>query len=187
MRRSLTKDLFTVLGAAFTGWLLLQRLGHGRPTRRPLSQAADQIPLSAPPKTRRGPTPAMLVSLSVALVAALGAGYFYNTYTASRERQRQAEFLTGGDVHRGRIDILRYGCAGCHTISGIPRADGLVGPPLTTLSQRVYIAGMLKNTPDNIVRWIVNPREINPQTAMPVTGISQAEARDVAAYLYTLD
>lgn len=187
MRRSLIKGLFTVLGVAFTGWLLLHRLGREQPARKSSFHAADQITLSAPPKARRGLSPAVLLSLSIALVAALGAGYFYNAYTTSRERQRQAELLTGGDVHRGRIDILRYGCAGCHTIRGIPRADGLVGPPLTTLSQRVFVAGVLKNTPDNLVRWIVNPREINPRTAMPVTGISQAEARDVAAYLYTLD
>jgi cytochrome c1 len=43
---------------------------------------------------------------------------------------------------------------------------------------------MLLNTPENLVRWIVDPRAVNPHTAMPVTGISAAEARDVVAYLY---
>ena len=54
------------------------------------------------------------------------------------------------------------------------------------VGRRVYIAGVVTNTPDNMVRWIVDPPSIDPQTAMPVTGISIAEARDVAAYLYSL-
>jgi cytochrome c1 len=37
-----------------------------------------------------------------------------------------------------------------------------------------------------MVRWIVNPPFIDPLTAMPATGITEAEARDVAAYLYSL-
>jgi cytochrome c1 len=35
-------------------------------------------------------------------------------------------------------------------------------------------------------RVIVNPKQFTPQTAMPITGISEREARDVAAYLYRL-
>jgi cytochrome c1 len=44
---------------------------------------------------------------------------------------------------------------------------------------------MVTNTPTNMVQWIVNPKEINPRTAMPVTGISDKQARDVAAYFYS--
>jgi len=46
---------------------------------------------------------------------------------------------------------------------------------------------MLPNSPENLIRWIVNRREVNPKTAIPVTGISEEEARDVAAYLYSLN
>jgi cytochrome c2 len=81
---------------------------------------------------------------------------------------------------------VKYGCSGCHTIPGIPRANGLVGPPLNSMSGRLYVAGMLPNTPDNLVYWIFNPRQVNPKTAMPMTGISAAEARDAAAYLYSV-
>ena len=80
--------------------------------------------------------------------------------------------------------MRRYGCAGCHTIPGIPGGDGQVGGSLAGLSHRVYIAGVVTNSPDNLVGWIVAPQAFSPRTAMPATGISEAEARDVAAYLY---
>ena len=92
--------------------------------------------------------------------------------------------LTGGDAWRAPPLLRRYGCAGCHDIPGIPGADGLVGPPLGNLRQRVLIGGTLPNTADNLVKWIVAPTTIHPASAMPNTGISEAEARDIAAYLY---
>jgi cytochrome c1 len=94
--------------------------------------------------------------------------------------------MTGGDPHKGRIAIERYGCQSCHTIPGIRGADGLVGPPLTKIASRVYIGGVLPNTPDNMIRWIRNPKEIDQLTAMPNTGVSEPDARDIAGYLYTL-
>jgi cytochrome c1 len=80
--------------------------------------------------------------------------------------------------------MITYGCAGCHEIPDLAGPSGRVGPPLRTISERVYIAGVATNTPENLVGWIVNPKALNPKTAMPVTGISEAEARDVAAFLY---
>jgi cytochrome c2 len=95
--------------------------------------------------------------------------------------------VAGGDPERGKQTIRQSGCPGCHTISGIPEAKGLVGPSLEHLAERVYIAGVLPNTPDNLVAWIRNPPGIDPLTAMPASGLGEAEARDAAAYLYTLD
>jgi cytochrome c1 len=92
--------------------------------------------------------------------------------------------MTLGDPDRAPELFRRYGCSGCHTVPGIPGADGQTGTPLTELSKRVYIAGVLENRPDNLIAWIVSPRSFSPQTAMPATGISEQEARDVAAYLY---
>ena len=83
--------------------------------------------------------------------------------------------------------MLANGCAGCHTIPGVPGAQGLVGPRLDgTLAQRVYIGGSLPNTPANLIRWLRASREVDPRTAMPSTHISEQDARDVAAYLYAL-
>jgi mono/diheme cytochrome c family protein len=79
--------------------------------------------------------------------------------------------------------MIRYGCAGCHIISGVPGAEGQVGPPLRRFGARVYIAGKLPNGTANLVRWLINPASIDPHTAMPITGINETEARLVAAYL----
>src|SRR4051812_18035577 len=60
----------------------------------------------------------------------------------------------GGDTSRGAAAMFRYGCGTCHTIQSLPNAHGLVGPPLTGLRDRMYVAGMLQNTPENLRRWI---------------------------------
>lgn len=95
--------------------------------------------------------------------------------------------ITGGNPEQGKIALQAYGCGACHTIPGINSANSLVGPPLIGIAQRTYIAGVLVNTPDNLVCWIRNPQAVDPQTAMPDTGVNQADARDIAAYLYSLD
>jgi cytochrome c len=95
-----------------------------------------------------------------------------------------AKAMTGGYPSRAPELIRRYGCAGCHTIPGIPGGDGQVGGPLKDLRQRVYVGGVVLNSPDNLTQWMVSPQTFSPRTAMPATGISEAEARDVAAYLY---
>ncbi|WP_245293012.1 c-type cytochrome [Rhizobium acidisoli] len=100
------------------------------------------------------------------------------------ERQAAAIALTKGDPARAPVIFRRYGCSGCHTIPGIEGADGKVGGDLSGLRERVYIAGVLNNSADNLVDWIVAPQTYSPKTAMPATGISEKEARDLAAYLY---
>jgi cytochrome c len=97
-----------------------------------------------------------------------------------------ANALTGGDARKGAIAIRDHGCASCHTIPGIEGADAQVGPPLTRISQRTYLAGILQNTPENLVKWIQNPPKVDPQTAMPDMHLSESDARNIASYLYTL-
>ena len=63
---------------------------------------------------------------------------------------------------------------------------GLVGPPLMMMSWRIYIAGMLRNTPANMMFWLEHPQTVVPGNAMPNTGIMPQQARDTAAYQYTL-
>lgn len=94
--------------------------------------------------------------------------------------------VAGGDAHRGALAIQHYGCGSCHVIPGIPMATGMVGPPLAGIAQRGMIAGIAPNTPDEMVRWIEMPQSMSPGNAMPDLGVSEAQARDIAAYLYTL-
>ena len=94
---------------------------------------------------------------------------------------------TGGDSAQGKALIESKGCGACHVIPGISHARGLVGPPLYFFSRRTMIAGELPNTPENLVRWIKDPKQVEPGTAMPDLGLTDQQARDVAAYLYTLN
>jgi len=102
------------------------------------------------------------------------------------KQEHAYEPAIGGDAARGAAVIRQADCGSCHTIPGIRAAEGVVGPPLYFFSRRTYIAGELPNTPTNLVRWIIDPRSVEPGTAMPRLGLSEQQARDVAAYLYTL-
>lgn len=94
---------------------------------------------------------------------------------------------TGGDPEHGETVIRQVGCGSCHTIPGVRGARGVVAPPLSFFARRTFIGGEVPNSADNLVRWLCNPQQIEPHTAMPNLGLSEQQARDVAAYLYTLD
>lgn len=83
--------------------------------------------------------------------------------------------------------LIRWipGCASCHQIKGIAHADSKVGPSLKEIKDSSYVAGVLPNSADNLMKWIEHPRAINPKTAMPELGVTPAQARDIAAYLYS--
>lgn len=102
------------------------------------------------------------------------------------EMPRAYRTISGGVPGRGKQVIMEKRCGACHTIPGIPNAQGLVGPPLFFFSRRTYIAGEVPNTPANLVKWVMSPQSIEPKTAMPTLGLSEQQARDVAAYLYGL-
>lgn len=82
------------------------------------------------------------------------------------------------------MTLFLYGCAQQHS-SGVPAADGTVGPPLTNVATRSYLAGVFP-TPENLIHWIRHPQQIDAGTAMPDLGVSVEQARHIAAYLYTL-
>jgi cytochrome c2 len=92
--------------------------------------------------------------------------------------------VPGGDADRGAKLIAHYGCGSCHAIAGIEGADGRVGPSLHHLADERNIAGEIPNTPRNAIRWIMDPRRIEPGTIMPDLGVTRRQARDIAAYLY---
>jgi cytochrome c len=102
------------------------------------------------------------------------------------ELERKAAAMTGGSPQRGKAAISRYGCASCHTIPGVEGATALVGPNLDQVASRMYVAGVLPNTPDNMIRWVQHPRDVDPLTAMPNLGVTDQDARDIVGYLYTL-
>jgi cytochrome c len=93
--------------------------------------------------------------------------------------------VTAGDAAAGRDAIVVYGCGACHMIEGIPDANAYVGPPLVQYEQRHYIAGNLPNSADNLIMWLQFPQTIEPGTAMPNMGVTEQDARNIAAYLYS--
>jgi cytochrome c len=121
-----------------------------------------------------------LVATFVAIAAAAACS------DAGGAEARAAAQLTGGDPARGRVLMRTYGCQTCHTVPGVSGADGTVGPPLTGIASRNYIGGVLVNAPENMVRWIQDPKSVDPLTAMPNVGVTPSDARHIAAYLYTL-
>jgi cytochrome c1 len=92
-----------------------------------------------------------------------------------------------GDPQRGRAALVQFDCGVCHVIPGVAGARGMVGPPLDSMRRNVYIAGKFPNTPDALVRFIVDAPALDPETAMPNVGVAEHQARDIAAYLYSLD
>ncbi len=94
--------------------------------------------------------------------------------------------LLGGNAESGRTAMGQYGCTSCHVVPGIAGARGTAGPPLSGIGSRAYIAGVLPNTPENMVRWIMDPQAVDSLTAMPRLGVSDTLARDMAEYLYRI-
>jgi cytochrome c len=118
------------------------------------------------------------------LVIILGAGALQ--ITRARTFEREARLLAGGNPMLGKDAMRRYGCIACHVTPGFTGTNPHVGPPLESFGQRTFVAGVAENTPDNLTRFIREPRSVAPQSAMPVLGVSETDARDIATYLYTL-
>jgi len=92
--------------------------------------------------------------------------------------------VPGGDFERGRAALVRHECNVCHVIPGVGGPTASVGPALDEYARRPYVAGKFPNEPETLVRWILDPPSMAPQTAMPAIAMPEGDARDIAAYLY---
>ncbi|RLV56276.1 cytochrome c [Aeromicrobium phragmitis] len=121
--------------------------------------------------------------LPAAVVLALALAACGPDTGAETERIRTVE---GGDAERGRAAVIAYGCASCHVV---PDVDGVdderVAPDLTDFADRDVIAGHVPNRPEELITWLRNPKDIAPGTLMPDLGVTEQDARDLAAFLYT--
>jgi mono/diheme cytochrome c family protein len=91
-----------------------------------------------------------------------------------------------GAAERGRVAIQQYACTTCHVIPGIRGPEAQVGPPLGGVGKQLYLAGVLVHKPAQMIEWLRNPQKIKPLSAMPDLGVTDRDARDIAAYLYSL-
>jgi cytochrome c1 len=122
-----------------------------------------------------------LVTLVVLLCIAGGASLLAWRFTSAHDSP--PGYL--GSPQLGRALLPRYGCPACHLIPGAA-PGGMVGPPLTEIGSRGYIAGRFPNEPIELEEWLEHPQAMKPGTAMPDLDVSERDARDIAAYLATL-
>jgi cytochrome c1 len=120
---------------------------------------------------------AVMVSTALAVAACSGGG---------SSAEAGSRIVRGASPEAGKDQIVRYGCGACHTIPGVKQAKGLVAPPLTHFGRRGTIAGFFPNTPDNLIDWIDDPQKKLPGNDMPDLGVTRDEARNIAAYLESL-
>jgi mono/diheme cytochrome c family protein len=106
--------------------------------------------------------------------------------SACVHEETSAPQITDGDARQGLATLKKYECTVCHVIPGVRGAQGYVGPSLAAYQRNLYIAGKYPNTPAYLIPWIMDAPALAPLTAMPSLGLSVDEARDIAAYLYTL-
>lgn len=117
-------------------------------------------------------------ALAVAGIAGLGA--------CGDEATTMTRIIEHGDPDRGKSLITSYGCGTCHVIQGVRGTRGKVGPILENYAQQHLLAGFLPNTSPYLIAWLMDPVALNPQTGMPAQGLTENDARHIAAYLYTL-
>jgi len=114
-------------------------------------------------------------SLAALLLAACGS------------KDAPPRMIAGADPERGLAVMERVGCATCHVIPGIDWPKGSAGPSLEGFGASPMIGGRFPNQPEVLTAWLVDAPSLSPETAMPPMPLTDAEARDVAAYLYSLD
>lgn len=121
-----------------------------------------------------------LVAISALVLIVTGCGLITSSQDARVEE-------TGGNIARGEDLVRTHGCVACHSVPGMASVDNGYGPGLDGFADRRLIGGSAENEPDTLIQFLMSPRSVNPDTAMPTIGLSEEEARDIATWLYTLD
>jgi mono/diheme cytochrome c family protein len=91
---------------------------------------------------------------------------------------------SGGNPGNGKELFSKIGCTGCHAAGSdtlLRHARGTsydIAPDLSRAGEKL--------NPDWIFEWIRNPRSLRPSTRMPSLRVSDAEARDLTAFIGTL-
>lgn len=94
--------------------------------------------------------------------------------------------MPAASPERGLVAIAASGCGACHAVPGLDWPRGELGPALDSFAERTLIAGKLPNRPDLLAAYVRNAPAFTPGSAMPAMPLTEVQARDVAAYLYTL-
>ncbi len=96
--------------------------------------------------------------------------------------------VANGDPQQGKAKLRKHSCTSCHIIPGIADADGTAGPALNRWGRRrSFLGGAVENSPENLERWMMDPASVKPGTRMPAMPMTEPDARDMAAYLFSIN
>jgi len=99
--------------------------------------------------------------------------------------------MTGGDPAQGREKVVLHDCHSCHEIPGIPINREARGPSLRHWSRSRTIAKTWPNTADNLEDFIEHPERMLHGTGlkneMTMSSVKPEDAKDIAAYLFSLE
>jgi cbb3-type cytochrome oxidase cytochrome c subunit len=100
-------------------------------------------------------------------------------YLVEHSRPSQVPPVAGNGRQRPRSSAER-GCYGCHLVDPLAQRDLVATYPQFGTD----LAGVgAKATRDWIYRWILNPKDWNPDTKMPNLRLSREDALDIAEFL----
>jgi cytochrome c1 len=134
------------------------------------------------------PSPATALAIRpVALSALLPTLLCVGLLAGCGEQDLDPPVVRGGEAAAGKRLVTQYQCGTCHAIPEVQGAGGDAGPPLEHMRRKSYIANGIPNRPERMVAWLRDPPALKPGTRMPSMGLSEQEARHIAAYLYTLE
>jgi cytochrome c oxidase subunit 2 len=137
-------------------------------------------PKKPPPAASAAPAPAG-DSLQTASAGAKVQGPSAQDTAAAAQSAPRAG---GAEYAAGEKLFMTKGCMGCHAVQAVGAPKGLIGPNLANVGAREYIAaGWLKNTDENLERWIREPQAVKKGVLMPNLGVTVEEARALRAYL----
>ena len=103
-------------------------------------------------------------------------------WVANQKKQATEE----ASAAEGKKVFEHTACINCHRVTGTV-ATGQFGPDLTHLASRDTIAaGVEKNTPENLRKWIDDPDSIKMGCLMPKMHLNSHELDAVTAYMASL-
>ena len=108
-----------------------------------------------------------------------------------KEREVDDALLAAANPAMGRELLINKGCGSCHWMTGVTALGGTLLPVGVTVSEpsrAMSLAPDLRFTRDrmsarNLLRWVAGPAEVKADTLMPKIPLTDAEAKDIAAYI----
>lgn len=114
-------------------------------------------------------------------------GILLTTFLISKNRDKPPVWtMLNTNIGQGKQSLVKYGCYACHVIPKISKGAGRVGPKLEEIAEQIYIGGVLPNSPDNMIKWLQDPQQYSPNTAMPDMDVNQEDARNMTAHLFKI-